>query len=387
MFGRIAGLVVVALAFATVPASSSADVGPGSWGVSDDFHVPAISLDESFDELAPKSFRLIAAWDRLGDPGYVAQIQSRIDEANAAARAPGGMEITVSFSMPPQTWQGVELTGEAWLNQVAPFIDRFTGDVEWWSPMNEPGLKGWTFTPSGASMVADFSVRLKYYLEQSHPTDKLLSPDFNDHYNSDGTLKRHLDGTSFVERYLKLFDRAGGQFGSAVSWHGFGAVRYRNFLSTDDLVTTLAATKGAGLPIWVTEAGAHVNDTRTPGQTEAEQDAQVKWMTDMVSGLASHDAITRMHYYHTRQEVDTTAATCQPKADFPWDTGLVRACGDRRPAWYTWCVAARQKDAACYDDAPGAASWGSSRLDVFWRGTGDDAMTGRRGRAGAALAG
>jgi putative glycosyl hydrolase len=383
MFGRFAGRVLVALAFATVPASASADVGPGAWGISDDFHVPAISLDESFDELAPRSFRLIAAWDRLGDPAYLAQIQSRINEANAAARTPGGMEIAVSFSVPPQTWQGAALTGQAWINQVTPFISRFTPDVEWWSPVNEPGLKGWTFTPSGASMVADFSVRLKNYLQQSHPTDKLLSPDFNDHYNSDGTLKRHLDGTSFVERYLKLFDRAGGQFGTAVSWHAYGAVRYKSFLSTDDLVTTLAATKGAGLPVWVTEAGAHVNDTRAPGQTEAEQDAQVKWMTDTGSGLASHDAVTRMSYYHMRQEVDITAPTCQPKADFPWDTGLVRPCGDRRPAWYTWCLAARAKDAACYDDSPGAASWGSSRLDVFWRGNGDDAAIYRRSWDGA----
>lgn len=378
MFGRIAARALVAVVFATLPASASADVGPGAWGISDDFHVPSIALDESFGELAPTSFRMIAAWDQLGDPAYRSQIQARIDEANAAARTPGGMEIAVSFSVPPQNWQGVPLTGQAWIDQVMPFIERFTPDVEWWSPVNEPGLKGWTFTPSGASMVADFSVRLKSYLEQSQPADKLLSPDFNDHYNSDGTLKRHLDGTSFVERYLKLFDRAGGQFGTAVSWHAYGAVRHKSFLSTDDLVTTLTATKGAGLPIWVTEAGAHVDDTRVPGQTEAEQDAQVRWMTDTVSGLASHDAITRMSHYHMRQEVDTTVPACQPKAGFPWDTGLVRACGEKRPAWYTWCLAARQGDAACYDDSPGVASWSSSRLDVFWRGDGDDAAIYRR---------
>ncbi len=381
MLGRIARRALVALALigpAALPASSSSDVGPAGWGVSDDFHVPSNSLDESFDELTPKSFRLIALWDLLGDPGYRAQIRDKIAEANAAARAPGGMEIAVSFSAPPQTWQGVTLTGEAWLNHVAPFIDSFTGDVEWWSPMNEPGLKGWTFTPAGASMVADFSRRLKGYLEQKYPGDKLTSPDFNDHYNADGTLKRHLDGTSFVERYLKLFDRAGGEWGSAVAWHVHGAVKYKSSLSTDDLVTTLIATRGAGLPIWVTEAGAHVNDSRAPGQTEAEQDAQVKWLTDTSSGLASHDAITRMHYYHMRQVVDMTAPTCQPWVGFPWDTGLVRPCGERRPAWYTWCLAARQRDAACYDDSPGAASWGSSRLDAFWRGNGDDGATYRR---------
>jgi len=380
MLRRIAAHAVLALALlapAALPASSSADVGAGGWGLSDDFHVPAISIDESFDELAPTSYRMIAAWDQLGDPGYRSQIQAKINEANAAARAAGGMEIAVSFSVPPQTWQGVALTGQAWMDQVAPFIDRFAADVEWWSPVNEPGLKGWTFTPSGASMVADFSVRLKSYLEQSHPADKLLSPDFNDHYAVDGTLKRHLDGTSFVERYVKLFDRAGGEFGSAVSWHAHGAVRFKSLLSTDDLVTTLGATKAAGLPIWVTEVGSHVDDSRVPGQTEAQQDDQVKWIVDTNAGLASHDRIARMSYYHVRQDTDISAPTCTPYPN-PWDTALVTACGRRRPAWYTWCLAARQKDAACFDESPGAASWAPTRLDVFWRGTGDDEAIYRR---------
>jgi hypothetical protein len=379
--GRAPVLLLAALVLACLaafPARSSADVGPGGWGISDDFHVPSIALDETFDELEPKSFRLIAQFASLSDPGYLSQIQARIAEANAAARTPGGMEIAVSFSVPPQTWQGVALTGQAWMDQVRPFIDRFSPEVEWWSPMNEPGLKGWTFTPSGASFLADVSVRLKAYLEQTHPDDKLLSPDFNDHYAADGTLKRHLDGTSFVERYVKLFDQAGGQFGSALSWHPYGAVRRRSFLSTDDLVTTLSATKGAGLPIWVTEAGAHVDDNPVPGQTEAEQDAQVRWMTDTSSGLASHDSITRMNYYNVREEVDVGAPVCQQKPGFPWDTGLVRACGDRRPAWYTWCLASRAKDAACYDDSPGAASWSPSRLDVLWRGYGEDAAIYRK---------
>ena len=158
MFGRAPVLVLAVLVMGCVgafPASSFADVGPGGWGISDDFNVPSISLDDTFDELEPKSFRLIASWQALGDPGYLAQIQSRIDEANAAARTPGGMEIAVSFSMPPQTWQGATLTGQAWIDQVKPFIDRFSPTVEWWGPMNEPGLKGWTFTPAGAAFLAD----------------------------------------------------------------------------------------------------------------------------------------------------------------------------------------------------------------------------------------
>jgi hypothetical protein len=357
---------------AALPASSSADVGPGGWGISDDLHIPRISLDETFDELEPKSFRLIASWQALHEPGYIAQVRDRIAEANAAARTSGGMEIAISFSAPPQTWQGVTLTGQAWIDQVKPFIQRFSSDVEWWGTMNEPNHKGWTFTPTGARALADFSVRLKGHLEQSHPADKLLSPDFMDHYNADGTLKRHPAGDSFVQRYVMHFHNAGGQFGSAIAWHPYGAVRRKSLLSTDDLVLTLSATSGAALPIWVTEAGAHVNDNYVAGQTEAEQDAQVRWMTDTSSGLASHDRITRMHYYNVRQEPDTWSSTCQPLAGFPWDSGLVRACGDKRPAWYSWCLASRAKDAACYDDSPAAASWGPSRLDVFWRGDGDN---------------
>jgi Glycosyl hydrolase catalytic core len=376
MLGRLARPLVAALVLmapTAFPASSMADVSPGGFGISDDLHIPSISLDETFDELEPKSFRLNASFEALADPGYIAQIQSRINEANAAARSPGGMEIAVSFSVPPQTWKGVPLTGQAWIDQVAPFIARFTPHVEWWSPMNEPGLKGWTFTPTGAKLLAEFSVRLKSHLEQTHPADRLLSPDFNDHYNADGTLKRHPAGDSFVQRYVMHFHNAGGQFGSAIAWHPYGGVRRQSLLSTDDLVTTLSATSGAGLPIWVTEAGAHVADNYVAGQTEAEQDAQVRWMTDTAAGLASHDSVTRMHYYNMRQEPDTASASCGPKPGFPWDSGLVRACGDKRPAWYTWCVASRPNDAACYDDSPGAASWASTRLDVFWRGNGDDA--------------
>jgi hypothetical protein len=386
VFGRAPVRVLVALAamvLAVFPASSSADVGPGGFGIADDLHAPTISLDETFDELAPKTFRMNATWTALNDPSYLAQIQTRINEANAAARTPGGMEIAVSLGAPPQDWQGVPLTGQAWIDHVAPFIDRFSRDVEWWSPMNEPNHKGWTFTPTGAAMLADFSRRLKAYLGQNHPADGLMSPDFLDHYNSDGTLKRHPAGDTWVERYVKHFNTAGGQFGSVAAFHPYGAVRRKSMLSTDDLVRVLDTTAGAGLPIWVTEAGAHVDDNYVAGQTEAEQDAQVKWMTDTTSGLASHDRVTRIHYYNMREEPDMSSSTCRAWAIFPWDTGLVRACGQKRPAWYTWCLAARQKDAACYDDSPGAASWGPYRLDVFWRGNGDDAELYRRSWDGA----
>jgi len=378
---RPRGRVLVALAFAVLaalPASASADVGPGGFGIADDLHRPSVSLDDTFDDLAPRSFRLNATWTALDDPGYLAQLQDRIDQANAAARGPGGMEITVSFTVPPQTWEGVTLTGQAWLDQVKPAIDRFAGDVEWWSPMNEPNLKGWTFTPTGARMLAEFSRQLNGFLLQAHPADRLISPDFLDHYNADGTIKRHPAGDSFVQRYVMHFANAGGLFGSAVAWHPYGAVRRKSMASTEDLVATLTATAAASLPIWVTEAGAHVDDNSIPGQTEAVQDAQVKWMTDTVSGLASHDRVTRIHYYNMREEPDFGSATCQALAGFPWDTGLVRACGERRPAWYTWCLASRQRDGGCYDDSRSAASWSTSRLDVFWRGNGDDAEIYRR---------
>jgi hypothetical protein len=95
VFGRAPVLALAALACAYVlafPPSSLGDVEPGGWGISDDFHVPRISLDDTYDELQPQSFRLIASWEALNDPGYLAQVQDRIDEATGAARTPGGME-------------------------------------------------------------------------------------------------------------------------------------------------------------------------------------------------------------------------------------------------------------------------------------------------------
>ena len=76
----------------------------------------------------------------------------------------------MSFSVPPQTWQGVPLSGQAWFDQVKPFIDRFSADVEWWSPMNEPGPQGVdVHARRRLRSLADFSMRLKAYLEQSPP--------------------------------------------------------------------------------------------------------------------------------------------------------------------------------------------------------------------------
>ena len=139
MLGRAPVLATAVLSCVLVgafPAAATADVGPSGFGISDDHHIPSISLDETFDELQPKSFRLVASWAALNDPGYVAQVRDRIAEANAAVRQPGGMEIAVTFSVPPQTWQGVPLTGQAWIDQVKAFVDRFSANVEWWSPMN-----------------------------------------------------------------------------------------------------------------------------------------------------------------------------------------------------------------------------------------------------------
>ena len=78
VFGRAPVPLLVAVACviaATIAAPASADVGPGGWGISDDLHIPRISLDETFDELEPKSFRLIASWQALSEPGYVAQVR------------------------------------------------------------------------------------------------------------------------------------------------------------------------------------------------------------------------------------------------------------------------------------------------------------------------
>src|SRR5918998_747053 len=152
---------------ALAAAPASADVGPRGWGISDDFHTPRVSLDATFDELAPQSFRMTAWWESLDDPAFLEQVETRIAEANAAAPPGRDMEIAVSFSSPREP----VTDGRAWIARAAPFIDRFSSDVEWWSPANEPNLRGWTFSPEGASMVADFSRRPESYLAPRHPAD------------------------------------------------------------------------------------------------------------------------------------------------------------------------------------------------------------------------
>ena len=159
---------------------------------------------------------------------------------------------------------------------------------------------------SGARFLADASVRLKTYLEQTHPADKLLSPDFNDHYNADGTIRRHPAGDSYVQRYVMHFANAGGQFGSAVAWHPYGAVRRKSMASTDDLVATLNATAAATLPIWVTEVGA----SASAGEVESPGHAYFQ-TTDR--GLARHIA-----------------------PSYRALAGMRRRYGIERVYWYTW---------------------------------------------------
>ena len=92
MFGRAPVLALAALALAAtalLPASASADVGPGGYGISDDLHRPRhLSQTRPSDELEPKSFRLNASWAALGDPGYLAQIQDRIRRGRTPRPAP-----------------------------------------------------------------------------------------------------------------------------------------------------------------------------------------------------------------------------------------------------------------------------------------------------------
>ena len=196
-------------------------------------------------------------------------------------------------------------------------------------------------------------MRLKSHLEQSHPADKLLSPDFNDHYNADGTIKRHPAGDSFVRALRQALRQR--------RW----AVRQRDRLAPvrrgqaqehgehrRPRLHARTRPPGAGLPIWVTEAGAHVTTIRRrPDRGRAGRSGEVD------DGHDLRACVTRPHHPDALLQRAPGArhrsSTCQPLAGFPWDIGP--RAGVRRQAAGVVHVVPRGRpgDAACYDDSPG----------------------------------
>lgn len=320
-------LAAPAGARAALPADGS------GFGISDADHIPSRSLDQSFQLLRPAHFRFIVAWDVLDDPGIRAQCQERIARALAA----GATEIAISIGPPSASTDPA-----TWIDRVSRFVAAFSPTVMWWSPANEPNhpSSGWISSIAGADVLAQYSAALSALLTVSHPTDRLLSPDFHDDYGRDNRVKRDSNGDSTVELYVREFLNAGGELGAAVAWHPYYGVMHQSLESTVDLVENVLPP-GAPQDIWVTEVGALIERRNSAGaitvaQTPEGQDAQVQFIT---GPLAAQPRLARISYYHLRDHNPV------------WDSALVDELGQRRPAWYTWCRARHAADASHPDCA------------------------------------
>lgn len=352
---RLILALLTALVLAAVsPAGATVPRNGYGLGISDPDPIPSNSLRERFAALRPRIFRVIVDWNVVDNPPLKAQVASRI----ARARAAGVEDVTVSFGAP-----AAYVDPQTWIAKVGAFVDELSPLVNAWSPANEPNFarggglgRRWMATTRdnsgptapygyGVAVAARYSAALKGFLALRHPDDVLLSPDLLDDYDddlADGTPLRTVDvggrRVSTVADYLRQFRAAGGQLGEALAWHPYNGANRRDITSTDDI-----AAEVPGLPIWVTEVGAagQMPGKRFQHAGETYQRDTVDWI--LGPGLASHPRVERIYYWHMRDHNPV------------WDTALVRADGSPRPAWYSWCAAAHDRDASdpdCADTGP-----------------------------------
>ena len=330
---RIAWALIAAACLAAAP-PSWATVPRDGWGfgISDPDPEPLRSMDGRFAALDAKTFRFIVSWNAADLPLERELALARIN----IARAAGVREIAVTFSRPAPPLPGAD----EWLAKVGAFIDELSPQVEWWGVVNEPNHYEGHAPRLSPRTAAAYSSALSSWLALRHPGDRMISPEFAD--------------TGPVASYVERFRRSGGRFGDAIGWHAYVGAQRMDLASTRELI----GAAPPGLPIWITEIGAHEADPWV-SQGEAGQDARVRWIT---STLAAQERVWRISIYHLRDH------------NPGWDTALVGSDGVPRAAWHTWCAAAHGDERSHPDCRPaeaGAMAVGGAGGSGFADVTGD----------------
>jgi hypothetical protein len=338
------------------------------FGVADDSYLsPGAQIPGDFSILGPKTFRLQVHWNAVRVPGEIENARSWI----AQARAHGAQQIVVTFKenddAPCEEPPSVSCYSQA----IAPAIQALANDVDVWGPANEPNLgDAWLPNVAGAQRLAQYWAVFNFILASPNgdPTAKRLSPEFQD--RSD---------LGSIATYVNAYKQAGGGFGDYAGFHPYWGLHSTTAVTVSDLLEFLPPTT----PVWITEVGAFGKKPAHTGSpaindSEADQARRVNWLLNDPHGLAQHPRVARINYYHLRASADPNA----------WDTGLSRADGSPRPAWFMWCAATHQNNASpvpCnvplfgwFDwqglggglaaSAPAALTRGPGRIDVFARG-------------------
>ncbi|HYP55143.1 MAG TPA: FG-GAP-like repeat-containing protein [Solirubrobacterales bacterium] len=292
-------------------------------------------MGEGFGRLKPEVFRLMLPWNSKegppagvlpGHPNYwryeqrqkwIARTHAMIDRARTH-----GVD-TIVVTLRSNTHRDYPASGaDLFLPSVAKYeqevtkvIQEFALKVDVWGGVNEPNLwptfEGNCCRKIPAATLAEYQSRFAGAVNTWDSSALDTSPDFSDNTEN---------WKSYVEEYKAEWAKrygAGGAFANVAALHTYGAIQAMSLQKVNEYAGMLPA----GKEIWVTEAGAHF----TTPQAQAQK---VAWMTNGASGLASHDRVTRIAYYHMR---DHNSA---------WDTALMEENQAPRPAWYTWCAAA-----------------------------------------------
>ena len=307
----LAAVAATLAALMAAAAPADADVRPDGWGfgVADD--AGPGTLGTAFAGLQAKTFRFMVPWNAVASPEAMARARAIVD----AARERGVRQIVVSFRDDDPRIDSVP-TGPEYMAAVQGFVQAFAPDVDVWGPANEPNCGGgWggLTDASGARRTAEYYNAMRTVRDRLDPAALLLSPDLCDSFTGSSTRP-----------WIRAYEAAGGGFGDAIAWHPYWGAHSRSLASTRDLLDAVGGTT----PVWVTEVGGF--GTNVPRRIHEDERSQVRQVDWIVHVLAAQPRVVRIYYYSLHQSPDPT---------FPWDTGLIRADGSRRPSWYVWCAA------------------------------------------------